>query len=147
MAYEGWIISIGKWKIPNKYIQPETYKIGLDKDLLKEWTDYRNKRHVVYAAGVSAGQTTIQFETPEKFKMTNKEMGEFHKYLEAAKHNVAGVNNEVYAITYYNPQTNSYEVKDFTLESMQYTVWGINEREVIYSPVKFSFLEVEAIDS
>ena len=144
MAYEGWIISIGKWKIPKTYIQPETYKIGLDKDLLKEWTDYRNKRHVVYAAGVSAGQTTLQFET---FKITSKEMGEFHKYLEAAKYNIEGVNKEVYKITYYTPQTDSYEVKDFTLESMQYTVWGINKREVIYSPVKFSFLEVEAIDS
>lgn len=144
MAYEGWVISIGKWKIPNTYIQPETYKIGLDKDLLKEWTDYRNKRHVVYAAGVSAGQTTLQFET---FKITSKEMGEFHKYLEAAKYSIEGVNNEVYRISYYNPQTDSYEIKSFTLESMQYTVWAINEREVIYSPVKFSFLEVEAIDS
>lgn len=142
MAYEGWVIKIGKWQVPDDYIKPESYKIGLDKDVLKDFKDCDNKRHVIYAAGVNSGQTILQFETPENFKITNKEMAEFNEALESAKISSPIVNDETYQVTYYNPKTDSYDIKDFALDSMEYTVWGINKKEVIYSPVKFYFSEV-----
>lgn len=27
MGYEGWLIKIGTWQVPHKYIKPETYRV------------------------------------------------------------------------------------------------------------------------
>ena len=48
MGYEGWLIKIGTWQVPHRYIKPETYKVTPGKTKLYEWTDYDGGRHVVY---------------------------------------------------------------------------------------------------
>ena len=30
--YEGWLLKIGDWIVPNAYIQPETYEVGVNKE-------------------------------------------------------------------------------------------------------------------
>ena len=148
MAYEGWLIKIGTWQVPHKYIKPETYKVTPGKTKLYEWTDYDGGRHVVYNL---QSQTKISFDTRESKRLSNVDVAMFHEALEAARcSNVApGLNADVYRIQYYNPMTDAYEDKTFTMDDIDFVIERVTMEEpklVIYNPITFSFTEAKDLD-
>lgn len=147
--YKGYILRIGPLCIDEEedggYIAPGSYKVGLNKEKIDDWTDYNDVRHVIYSIGKKA---EISFETPgAPFLLTEAEIAKIREALEAAKHTGAGLNKDSYMLEFYDPNTGEYvSDKDFTLEDVNYTIYGTSEEHVLYNPVKFTFKEVSSID-
>lgn len=149
MAYSGYLLAIGNWKVPAKYILPDSYKVGHAKTKLADWTDYNNERHVVYS---KKAFTTISFQTPQNFKITDEDMALFHEALQNARSVViiddtnSKVHDDMYQLVFYNPETDEYLINDFTLEGLEFTINGITDKNVYYSPLQFTFEEVDPDD-
>lgn len=146
MAYKGYVLKIGAWTVPNDYINPASYSVGVNEEEIDGWTGYDDTRHAVYSLHK---QAVISFETPDKpFLLTDVEVGEIQAALAAAKHTGGtGLNPAAYMLTFYDPKTNDYiGDKDFTLGEVTYPIEGIDEECVKYRPIKFTFTEVNSVD-
>lgn len=147
--YKGYILRIGQLKLDEAedggYISPGSYKVSANKEKIDDWTDYDDVRHVIYSIGK---RTEISFETPDKPNLlTEEEIAKILEALETAKHTGAGLNKDSYMLDYYDPNTGEYvSDKDFTLEDVNYTIYGTCEDHVFYNPVKFTFKEVSSVD-
>lgn len=145
MAWQGYLVKIGDWVVPDEYIQFETYKTGSNKEKLDDWINYAGQRHAVYN---NEYQTVVRFSTESEFKLTNREIGEFMDALNAARgdDSVFGNNVDAYLLTYYSPALDDYVSHYFTLDELEFTVWGYDENEITYAPVTFVFREVAEIE-
>lgn len=148
MSYEGWLIKIGKWQMPLRWIKPESYKVTPAKTKLYEWTDYDGGRHVVYNL---QSQTKITFETRETIRLNDDDIATIYEALEAARssHVSDGLNADTYSISYYNPATGDYETRTFTMDDVEFTIERVTRERplhVIYNPVQFTFTEAKDLD-
>lgn len=134
MAYEGYILKIGDWTVPNEYIEPSSYATGNDRAKLSEWTDYTGDRHVVYSNRV---QPQVTFETAKNFRLTDSEVAIIQEALNSAR--VVSANVPIYSIRYYDPEKDSYFTKTCTLDDVTYTICGICDEFVLYEPARFTF--------
>lgn len=149
MAYKGYLLSIGNWKVPARYILPDSYKVQRDKEVLADWTDYNNRRHVIYSEDP---HTTLSFQTPENFKLCDEDIAVFTEALQNARAEVTidgtnkTVHDDMYTLTFYDPKTDTYRVDDFTLSNLQFTINRVTTSNVYYDPITFSFEEVDPDD-
>ena len=144
MAYDGWLLKIGDWILPNKYIAPETYKVGVNKEKLYDKPDYNNIRHVVYTQNRTA---TVEFSTARNFRLSDEDVGQIQEALEAARVTAGDLNKNVYRLKFYDPSTDEYVLdKYFTLDPLKYTVYSVGQHRVFYNPIQFSFEEATQID-
>ena len=151
--YKGYLLKIGGLTLPyadparpdKELIDPETYKVGVNKEKIVEWTDYNNDRHAVYSTGA---QAQISFQTHDApFLLTEEDIEIIQEALENAKYHVTGLNADAYRLEFFNPSTAEYEIaKDFTLDDLTYTINGCSENHVYYNPIRFVFTEVSVID-
>lgn len=139
MAFEGYLISIGGWRVPLEYIRPESYTVTDGKEKLTEWKDYNNERHTVYAKKT---QVNISFDTSKNFRLSDTEVAQFNEALNAAKKIGTVFTPDSYEVRYYNPQSGIYETKYFTLEPLKFDIWGCNDNAIYFNPLKFDFREV-----
>ena len=142
--YKGYLLKIGSWEMPVEYINPETYKVGVNKEKIAEWTDYNNDRHAVFSTGT---QAQVSFQTHDAPYLLNEEdIAIIQEALENARYHVAGLNADAYRLEFFNPSTAEYEIaKDFTLEDLTYNINGCSEEHVFYNPIQFTFSEVSVI--
>lgn len=144
MAYEGWLLKIGTWTLPFRYIQDETYKVSSNKDTLADWTDYDGNRHVVYSPGA---QTEISFSTRDQFRLSDEDVAIISEALSSAKQAGFGANVDAYSVKFYDPGTDTYvTTKKFTLEPVDYVIERVTADHVYYSPTTFTFKEVSQIE-
>lgn len=144
MAYAGYLLKIGTWSVPYKYIDPASYKTGNNREKVVDWVDYQNSRHVVYTKDT---QAAVSFETSKNFRISNEDLSLFTEALTAAKidSSASGL-PDVYSVTYYDPGDDEYHAITATLEDLEYTIWGANDNTVFYNPITFSFKEVAQVD-
>lgn len=144
MSYEGYLLKIGNWPVPNDYIAPETYEVGVNKELLKKWKDYKNETHPVYAT-TNAGKVT--FRTAENFPLSDIDVGKIQEALESARVTTGDLNKNAYSLTFYNPSADKYETgRVFILDDLQYTINKVGKHRVFYNPIEFTFSEVAYYD-
>lgn len=138
--YEGWLLKIGNWIVPNKFIQPETYKVGVNKE--EVWSDknYSGERLAVYSERKTAA---VEFDTAKNFMLSDIEVGQIQEVLEDARVTTYNLNRNAYKLRFYDPSTDAYVMdKYFTLEPLQYTIHHVGKNHVYYNPIAFSFEEV-----
>lgn len=129
--YTGTLIFIGTWAVPNEYIRPESYDARDEKRILADYHDMTGARHVIYS-NVSIQE--VSFETPDNFKLHEEDVEKFRTALKNAK-----MDDGSYQIEYYSPSAGSYRVMYATLEPVKFSVWGVNNEDIYYSPITFSF--------
>lgn len=145
MAYAGYLLKIGSWAVPFKYIDPISYKTGNNREKVVDWTDYLNERHVVYTQN---SQAAVSFETSKNFRLSNEDLALFTEALTAAKIDGTAYGlPDTYKVEYYDPGDDAYHSIVAALEDLEYTIWGCNNETVFYNPIKFSFSEVTDNDA
>lgn len=142
--YDGWLLKIGDWIVPNAYIQPETYEVGVNKE--EVWSDknYYRERLAIYSERKNAA---VEFNTAKNFMLSDVEVGQIQEALEGARVKTGDLNKDAYRLKFYDPSTDEYILdKYFTLEPLKYTIHHVGKHHVYYNPISFSFEEVSVID-
>lgn len=140
MAYNGYLLKIGNWPVPHNYVQPETYRVGLNKEQLLKWTNYRNLPDAIYSKNKLA---TVEFETHRTFNVSDIDVGKIQDALADARVTTTRNGRDAYKLQFYDPNSDEYVTdKIFTLDPLVYTISKVGPNRVFYYPIHFSFTEV-----
>ena len=134
MSYSGYLIKIGDYKIPHKYIKADSYQAYVNMQDLEPWTDSNGYVHREKTVDLKA--LKVEFET--KPLLTNKEFDE-GLIANIRKQFVKEVGKECY-ITAYIPELSSYVTQygymaDFTLQ-----LYRVRGNTIWYDSTRLAFV-------
>ena len=132
MAYNGYLIKVGNYKIPaNRFIKAESYSAYVNMQDYEPWTDANGYLHRTV---VDLKALKAEFETPI---LTNTEFNELYSNIKAnlSKPNERGCNIEVYIPEYDDYITQYGYLADFTPQ-----IYRIEENTIWYNPIRFAFI-------
>lgn len=132
MAYEGYLLKIGTYIFPHKYIRADSYSPYVNMQDLEPWTDANGYLH---RNSVDLKVFKVEFETPAM--LTDKEFTEIMSNISANYISIAGrtANVTVYVPEYDNYVTQYAYLADFTPK-----IYGIFDDVIKYNPIRFAFI-------
>lgn len=132
MAYSGFLIQVGNYKIPHSWIRAETYQVtknGQDLD------SYRDANGVLHRHALEHWVAKVEFETPPL--KTNKEVASFMSNIAA---NYTNTIEKKANVTVYIPETDSYTTQEMYMSDIPFTIYFANEKEVKYNQLRIAFI-------
>ena len=125
MAYAGYLIQVGSYKIPHSWIRAETYtvtKIGQDSD---SYGDANGKLH---RNALEHWVAKVEFETPQL--KTNTEVAYFMKNISL---NYTNEIEKKANVTVYIPELDNYVTHEMYVPDIPFILYSANEKEVKYN--------------
>lgn len=134
--FEGYLIKLGDYTFPMKYIAEETYT-ALPKQR-QELSAERDNLGVLHREVVKNMPSKIVFATISG--LTNTEVKLIFEMIHARYINEAEKKLEV---TYYLPETDSYSEKEYMyIPNMEFPIdyVDVEDKKVVYDPLTFTFI-------
>lgn len=132
MAYQGYLIKVGDYTIPHKYIKANSYNATL---IVQDLDSYRDADGILHRTALRHKANKIEFETPAM--MTDKIMTEF---LENIQSNYAVEGERKVIATLYVPELNDYMAQEMYMPDPQFSIYGIFDGTIYYNPTRIAFI-------
>lgn len=132
MAYSGWLLKIGNYKIPQKYISAETYSVYVNMQDLDPYTDANGYLH---REAVELKALKVEFETPAM--LTNKE---FASLMGNIQSNYISKKERKCSLTAYIPEYDSYVTQTGYMADFQPQIYGTYGGVIHYNPIRLAFV-------
>lgn len=132
MAYAGYLIQVGNYKIPHSWIRAETYvvtKNGQDLD------SYRDANGVLHRNALEHWVAKAEFETPPL--KTNKQVATFMNNIAS---NYTNATEKKANVTLYIPETDSYVTQEMYVPDISFTLYSADDTEVKYNQFRVAFI-------
>lgn len=134
MAYD-WtkgLIKVGNYVIPLSLIQADSYKVVKTVVDLDSW---RDENGVLHRNALSHAPIKIEFNTIPM--LTNVKMSELMANLQ---NNMTNKGERRASVTYYIPETDSYQTADMYMPDINFQIYGIFNNVVKYDAVRLAFI-------
>lgn len=132
MAYNGYLLKIGNYKVPGKYIKADTYKAYVNMQDIDDWTDANGYLH---RNALELKAIKIEFETPPM--LTNKT---FETLMSNIRANYTDSVGRECTINAYIPETDSYVTQKCYMADIQPQIYGVYDGTIHYDPIRFAFV-------
>lgn len=132
MAYDNYLLKIGDYVVPMKYIKAETYSPYVNMQDVDPWTDADG---FVHRNAIQLKALKIEFETPAM--MTNSTLEEF---LSNIRRNYISSKDRTFNVTAYIPELNSYVVQKAYLADFTPVIYGIFDGVIYYNSIRFAVI-------
>lgn len=133
MAYEGYLIKVGNYKIPaDKYIKADSYSAYVNMQDVDPWTDADG---YVHRTAVELKALKVEFETPAM--LTNKTLEAF---LSKIRENYISAKERTCNVTAYIPEYDDYVTQKAYLADFTPQIYGTYGGVVRYNPIRFAFI-------
>ena len=132
MAYQGYLVKVGNYKIPSRYIKAESYSITKNGQDLDSYRDADGKLH---RTALSHFVWKIEFETPPL--LTDEEMTDF---LGNIQRNYTDKTEKKSHVTFYDTESNSYKEQDMYMPDIQFSIYGIFNEVIKYNSTRIAFI-------
>ena len=133
MAYLGYLVKVGDYKIPaNKFIKAESYSAYVNMQDVEPWTDAEGYLH---REPVELKALKVEFETPAM--LTNIEFSEFMSNI---RNNYKNSTARGCEITAYIPEYDDYVTQYGYLADFTPQMYSATPTEIRYNPVRFAFV-------
>lgn len=132
MAYSGFLIKIGDYTIPTKYIKAESYSAYVNMQDIDDYTDANGYEH---RNAVELKAEKIEFETPAM--LTNKTFTDLMKNIQA---NYVNATERGVYITAYIPEYDNYVTQYGYLADFEPTIYGIFRGTIYYNAIRLAFI-------
>ena len=132
MAYSGYLIKVGEWKIPHSWIRAETYvvtKNGQDLD------SYRDANGVLHRNALEHWVAKAEFETPPL--KTNTEVANFMRNISS---NYTNAVEKKANVTVYIPEIDDYVTQEMYVPDIPFTIYSANDTEIKYNQFRVAFI-------
>lgn len=134
MAFERYLIKLGNYTFPMRYIAEETYNATPKQRL--ELDAYRDNTGELHREVAENRPSTIEFATVSG--LTNKEVAEIFKGIHENYMNEA---ERKLKVTHYIPELDGYSEPEYMyIPNMQFPIDSIDDDTVIYNPITFTFI-------
>lgn len=132
MAYEGYLIKIGDYNFPLKYIRAESYSatnFGQDMD------SYRDGDGVLTRNALSLQAPKVEFET--RNMLTNEELTEI---LSNIQRNYTNAVEKKASVEVYIPELDKYVTNDMYMADFEPTMYFANSKKIQYQSVRIAWI-------
>lgn len=133
MAYNGYLLRVGDYTIPEKYIGEGTYTISPNKRLDQD--SYRDADGILKRNALRHTASAIEFETGSLYE------NEMDELMENIQRNFKNYYERNVDCSYYDPENRTYKTGEFYIPDIDFSIKGKNNGSLIYGPTKFSFVE------
>lgn len=138
MAYNGWLLKIGNYTIPQRYIKADSYSAYVN---MQDVDDYTDADGYLHRDAVELKAEKIEFETPAM--LTNVEFSELMKNIQA---NYTITKARQCVITAYIPEYDDYVTQTGYLADFQPQIYGTYGGVIHYNPIRLAFIGGVASD-
>ena len=132
MAYDNYLLKIGDYVVPMKYIKAETYSPYVNMQDVAPWTDADG---FVHRNAIQLKALKIEFETPAM--MTNKTLNEFLKNI---SDNYISAKERTFNVTAYIPEYDGYITQKAYLADFTPVIHGIFDGVIKYQPIRIAII-------
>ena len=134
MSYSGFLLKLGDYTIPHKYIKADSYQAYVNMQDLEPWTDSNGYVHREKTVDLKA--LKVEFET--KPLLTNKEFDE-GLIANIRKQFVKEVGKECY-ITAYIPELSSYVTQYGYMADFTPQIYRVSGNTIWYDSTRLAFV-------
>lgn len=135
MAYQGYLIKVGTYEIPMKYIALEGYKVT--PNLRQDLDPFRDNNGVLTRNVVTNMPSKIEIKTPHMYA---RAMIDLMSKIRAQFTDAA---EKKASVTFYCPDTDSYKTEDMYCPDFEYEIYRVEPTDynrTIYKPFTLKFI-------
>ena len=132
MAYNGFLIKVGDYIIPFKYMKSESYMAYRS---IQDLDSYRDANGELHRTPLTHVPNKVEFETPAMLTDVS-----FTDLMSNIQRNYINVNERRASVTMYVPETNSYITQDMYMPDITPKIYHANAKGLKYSPIRLAFI-------
>lgn len=132
MAYQGFLLKIGDYTIPHKYIKADSYSPYVNMQDVEAYTDANGYLH---RNAVELKVAKVEFETPAM--LTNVT---FTELMDNIRANYLDVKSRKILITAYIPEYDDYVTQTGYLADFQPRIYGVFDGVIKYNPIRLAVI-------
>ena len=139
MAYSGYLIKVGTWTFPLKYIKYETYKITANQRIDLDSTV--TTQGYLWRQVLPHTRTKVEFDVPY---MNMADQQTIMTNLRAAWAANGTTLQRECIVTYYDPETNDYKTMNCYMPDIDWKIRNIDNNapyNINYSETRLAFIE------
>ena len=132
MAYSGFLIKIGNYEFPRKYIQAQSYVVGRygqDLDSTRDADGNLNRN------ALDNFLPKVEFTTVPMLTNT-----EFASIMAKISENYVNATEKKALATIYIPETDSYMTQYIYVPDIEPTMYYADDKVIKYNPIRFAFI-------
>lgn len=132
MAYAGYLIKVGDYTIPHKYIRAESYSPYRN---IQDLDSFRDADGLLHRTALEHIPNKVEFDTVPM--MTNTEFAELMGNIQA---NFTNALERKASVRLYIPETDSYVTQDMYMPDVKPTLYFADEKKILYNAVRLAFI-------
>lgn len=132
MAYEGYLLKIGNYKFPLKYMGADKYKAYINMQDLNPWTDAKG---FVHRNAVDLKAAKAEFET-----VANLTNVEFSGIMSNIYNNFTDAKKRECEVTFYIPEIDDYVTQTSYMADITPQIYYAGKNKITYDPIRFAFI-------
>ena len=131
MAYQGYLIKVGNYTIPHKFIKADTY---ITTYITQDLDSYRDMDGVLHRTALKHKVAKTEFET---IPMTNAQKTEFMSNIQ---NNYIDENEKKLIASVYVPEIDDYITQEVYVPDIPFQIYGILRGIIRYQPARIAFI-------
>lgn len=133
MAYEGWLIKVGDYTIPeDKYMKADGYSVTRN---VQDLDSYRDAFGVLHRTALEHAPLKVEFETPAM--LTDRD---FQSLMSRIRKNYTVESERKVRATVYVPELGRYVTQDMYMPDITTSVLWICRGVIHYNPIRIAFI-------
>ena len=132
MAYNGFLIKVGNYTIPFKYMKAESYTAYRS---IQDLDSYRDANGVLHRTALTHVPNKVEFETPAM--LTDKTFSELMSNIQT---NFTNANERKASVTMYVPETNEYVTQDMYMPDITPAIYHADSKKIQYKSIRLAFI-------
>jgi hypothetical protein len=134
MAYAGYLLKIGDYTLPFKFIKAESYSPYIS---VADLDSYRDADGILHRNALPDRSTKVEWETPAM--LDNDEFGELMANIYAEFTNT---NERRATVTMFVPELNGYVTQDMYMPDIKPTIYWHNKKtgKLQYNAIRLAFI-------
>lgn len=133
MAYSGYLVRVGSYEIPLKYIQATTYKITRN---TQDIDSYNDANGVLHRNALAYVCDKLEFTTPYLWN------NDLETLLSNMRSNYTSRIERKASVRVYCPEFDEYTTQDMYFSNPEINIYRIDDahNKVLYAPVRICFI-------
>ena len=132
MAYNGYLIKVGDYKIPLSYISAESYSVYKN---TQDLDSYRDGDGVLHRTALEHTPNKVEFDT--RNMLTNTELTNL---LSKIQDNFTVKSERKASVTLYIPESDSYVTQNMYMPDFQPQIYIATKEYIQYKPIRIAFI-------
>ncbi|MBQ8804111.1 MAG: hypothetical protein IJZ53_10790 [Tyzzerella sp.] len=132
MAYSGFLVKVGDYELPLKFIKADSYSVYRNTQELDSYRDANGKLH---RSALEHMPNKVEFDTVSM--LTNVQ---FEEFMSNIRNQYTSTVERKASVTLYIPEINDYVTQDMYMPDIQPTIYLANNEIIKYNSVHVSFI-------